>query len=172
MKTYYFNSDGQQVFDRTLAFLPFCFGLFVKIFVYSPLLLSGYLIVKQILPIGAKGYYWVGSIIFVALILYGLLFIVKGILIALRARSNKSWIFLMPLCIIYTSVPPGLITYDLLRTRIPYHWLTLALSMAAGYWAYTRYHFLVDLVPSQMWGLYAIGLRLGRYPQMKKSIGK
>ena len=168
MKTYYYNSDGQQVFDKTLAFLPFFFGLFVKIFVYSPLLLSGYFIVKQILPVHAKGYYWVGAIIFVALIFYGLLFIIKGIIIGLRARSNKSWIFLMIMCIIYTSVPPGLITYDLLRTRIPYNSITLALSIAAGYWVYTRYHFLLDIVPSRLWGLYAIGLRLGRYPQMKK----
>jgi len=165
MKTYYYNSDGQQVFDKTLAFVPFFLGLFIKAFVYSPLLLSGYLIARQVLPIGAKGYYWVGSIIFIAIILYGVLFVVKGIIIALRARANKGWILLMALCIIYTSIPPGLIVYDLLRTRIPYHWLTWMLSVGGGYFAYSRYHFLEDLVPSQLWGLYATGLRIGKHPQ-------
>jgi len=168
MKTYYCNSEGQQVFDRTLAFLPFFIGLFVKIIVYSPLLLTGYLVVKRILPVGARGYYWVGAIIFVALILYGLLFIAKGIIIALRTRSNKAWIFVMVLCVAYTSVPPALIAHYFLSSRIPYQWLSWALSIGVGYWVYTRYGFLEDIVPSQIWGLYAVGLRIGKHPHFRK----
>lgn len=169
MKTYYQSSEGQMIVDRTFALFPFFLGLFVKAFVYSPLLLTGYLVCRQVLPPGAKGYYWVGLIVGIAAVLYSVLFFVKGVIIAWRFRGNKAWILLLGLCILYTSVPPALVARHLLAGHLPYPWLSWALSAGAGYWAYTRYHFLVDLVPQRMVAFYRAGLQAGGYSPAKKA---
>ena len=166
MRTYYYTSEGQMIVDRTFAFFPFFFGLFVKAFVYSPLLLTGYVICRALFPPNAKGYYWVGAIILIACLLHAVLFIVKGIIIALRARGKKVYLLLLVLCVAYTSVPPGIIVYDFLRVRVPYEWLVYLISACAGLFVYTRYNFLLDLVPGRLWGLYMTGLRIGRHPAL------
>jgi len=161
MKTCYYNSDGQQVFDRTFSLLPFFFGLIVKAFVYSPLLLTGYLICRQVLPANGKGYYWAATIIFCAAIIYCILMILKGILLGLKWRGRWGWILVFGVCLLYTCIPPGIVVFDLLRSRVHYPVLNYLISLAVGYWVYTRYHFLTDLVPAKFWLFYSTGLRIG-----------
>jgi hypothetical protein len=167
MKTQYYSSDGQLIFDRSVELFPFFIGLFWKAFVYSPLLLTGYVIARLFLTPATKGYYWAGVIIGIAMVIYTLLFIVKGVIIAWRARGVRSWQVLMLLCIIYTSFPPAMIVHHFLQVHHVNVWVNWGLSAVAGLWVYGRYHFLVDLVPHQMWGFYATGLRLGRHPAMQ-----
>lgn len=169
MKTYYHTSEGQLVFDRTFAFVPFIWNLLVKAFIYCPLWLTGYILCRQLLPAGAKGYYWVGCIILIAACLYCLLFVFKGLTIALRCRRNPIWLLLLAIVIAYTCIPPGIVAYDLLRSNIPYAWLTWALSIGAGLFAYSKYRFLEDLVPQSMWGFYMTGLRIGGHPAFRRS---
>ena len=163
MKTYYYSSEGQMIFDRTFALVPFIWGLLVKALIYCPLWLTGYIIARAALPSNAKGYYWVGCIVGVAAVLYCLLFVLKGIIIALKYRRHRGWILLLIPVMVYTCVPPGMVAFHLLRGWIAYPWVIWALSAGAGLWAYSRYHFLVDLVPARMWGLYSVGLRAGGY---------
>lgn len=166
MRTYYYTSEGQMIVDRTFAFFPFFFGLFLKAYVYSPLLLTGYLICRQLFPPGTKGYYWVGTIILIAVLIYGIIFILKGIVIGLRARRNYAWVLVWAICVVYTSLPPAMIAYHFLHTRVPYPWLVWLLSSCAGLFVYAKYNFLLDLVPARMWGLYLTGLRIGRHPAL------
>lgn len=164
MKTYYHTSEDQMIFDRTFAFIPFFIHLFVKAFIYFPLLLTGYIITRLFLPKSAQGYYWVGSIILVAVMLYCLLILLKGIIIALRCRGRKEWILLLGICVLYTCIPPGIMIYDFLRNRIHYVWLNWLLSIGGGFGVYTKYNFLLDLVPERVWFFYESGLRMGRHP--------
>jgi hypothetical protein len=166
MKTYYHTSEGQLVFDRTFALIPFFWKLLVKAFIYCPLWLTGYIICRQLLPADAKGYYWVGCIILVAACLYSFLFVLKGMTIAFRCRRNPAWILLFAVVVAYTCIPPGIVAFDLLRGKIPYPWLTWALSVGAGLFAYSKYRFLEDIVPQSVWGFYMTGLRIGRHPSV------
>lgn len=163
MKYYYNSSEGQMIFDRSFALVPFIVRILVKAFLYFPLWLTGYVVARTMLPPSAKGYYWVGCIIGVAMVIYCLLFIVKGIVIALRLRQCRLWILVMVPVVIYTCVPPAMLAYHILVRQIPYAWITWALSFGAGLWAYHRYQFLVDLVPSRMGGLYHLGLKAGGF---------
>lgn len=172
MKTYYHTSEGQLMFDRTFALVPFFWNLLVKAFIYSPLWLTGYIICRQLLPKDAKGYYWVGSIVLVAACLYCLLFILKGLIIALRFRGKPIWVLLLALLVAYTCVPPGIVAFDLLRGKIPYPWLTWALAFGAGLFAYSKYRFLEDRVPQSVWGFYMTGLRIGRHPAVIRTRAK
>lgn len=167
MKSYYQNSEGQMIFDKTVGLFPFFFGLFIKVFVYFPLLLTGYIIARWLLPPGAKGCYWVGVIIAIAVVLYSALFIVKGVLIALRARRHWAWILLALVCISYTSIPPAMLVHHFVKGHLNFAWVEWTLSISIGYLSYSRYHFLVDRVPERMWGLYATGLRLGKHPVLR-----
>lgn len=168
MKVYYHTSDQELVFDQTFAFVPFFWGLLVKAFIYSPLWLTGYLICRKLLPADAKGYYWVGCMVLIAACLYCLLFVVKGVTIALRARRNPLWILLLVTVVAYTCVPPGIVAFDLLRGNVPYIWLTWTLSVCAGLFAYSKYRFLEDLVPQNVWGFYMTGLRIGGHPALRQ----
>lgn len=156
-----------MMMDRTLSFFPFIFGLLLKAFVYSPLLLTGYLICRSLFPAGTKGYYWVGTIILIAVLIHALLVIMKGIIIALRARRHLAWFIIWIICIAYTTVPPTMIALHFLQPRVPYPWLVYLLSMCTGWFVYSRYNFLLDLVPTRVWGLYLTGLRIGRHPAFR-----
>jgi hypothetical protein len=166
MKAYYHTSEGQLVFDRTFSLIPFFWNLLVKAFIYSPLWLTGYIICRQLLPANAKGYYWVGCIILIAGCLYCLLFMFKGLIIALRTRRNPAWILLLAVLVVYTCIPPGIVAFNFLRGNIAYPWLTWALSVCAGILAYRKYRFLEDLVPQNVWGFYMMGLRIGLHPAL------
>jgi hypothetical protein len=172
MKAYYHTSDGQFVFDRTFALVPFFWNLLVKAFIYSPLWLTGYIICRQLLPKDAKGYYWAGCVVLVAACLYCVLFILKGVIIALRFRGKRIWILLLGVLVAYTSIPPGLVAFDLLRGKIAYPWLTWALSVGAGLFAYSKYRFLEDRVPQIVWGFYMTELRIGRHPGLLRTVRK
>lgn len=169
MKAYYHTSEGQLVFDRTFALVPFLWNLLVKAFIYSPLWLTGYIISRQLLPANAKGYYWVGCIVLIGGCLYCVLFFLKGLIIALRSRRNPVWILLLALLVAYTCIPPGIVAFDLLRGKIAYPWLTWTLSVGAGLFAYSKYRFLEDRVPQSVWGFYMTGLRIGRHPALARS---
>jgi hypothetical protein len=100
------------------AFLP---GAFVKAFVYFPLILTGYAITRVFLPKTAEGYYWVGSIILLAVMIYCVLMFLKGML-------------LQGICQAYTCLSPTIIAYDFLRGRVPYPFPDYGLSALTGFW--------------------------------------
>jgi hypothetical protein len=161
VKTYYHTSEGQFVFDRNISWGAYLIALLVKIFIYCPLWFTGYLVARQLLPADAKGYYWVGSIVMVAMMLYCVLVFLKGIIIALKARRNWCWLFLLVLCVAYTSIPPAMLAYRLLSTWCHYRLVTYPAAASVGYLAYTRYQFLLDLVSERVWIFYRAGLQVG-----------
>ena len=148
--------------DRQIALFPFFGLLVVKAFIFAPLLVTGYAIIRNFLPKTAPGYYWVAAIIALAVLIYTLLIVLKGWLIALRWKGNSAWMVVFGFCFLYTSVIPGFIAFDLLRGWMPgYPAISICLSIVVGYLAYTRYHFLTDMVPSRFWLFYSAGLWMG-----------
>jgi hypothetical protein len=148
--------------DRQVTMFAFVGVLLFKVFIYSPLLVTGYAIVRNFMPKSAPGYFWVGAIIGLAVAIYIQLVVLKGWLIALRWKGNPAWIAIFGFCFLYTSAVPAIISFDLLRNWMPdYTVFSICISMGVGYFAYTRYHFLTDLVPSKFWLFYSAGLRMG-----------
>jgi hypothetical protein len=163
MKTYYESSEGQMIVDRTFALVPFFWGLLVKALIYFPLLLTGYALTRLFLPKSAEGYYWVGCIVLIAMGIYCLLMFLKGVLLALKWRERREWILVFGICVLYTCIPPSIVIHYFLRSWVHYPVLNDLLSASFGFWVYTRYHFLLDLVPERFWVFYSAGLRAGGF---------
>lgn len=166
MNTYYSNSDGQQIFDRHVGLFLFFALLLWRALVYSPLLLTGYIITRLFLPRSAPGYYWVGAIIGLAILIYCLLFLLKGWAIALRHRGYHAWIVVVLVCFVYTSLMPAIMTYDMLsgwmHDRTFYErFFHYAFGAGVGLLVASRYRWLIDIAPARLWVFYSLGLRLG-----------
>jgi hypothetical protein len=166
MNTYYNNSDGQQIFDRHVGLFPFFALLLWRALIYSPLLLTGYILTRLFLPHSAPGYYWVGAIVGLAMLIYCLLFLLKGWAMALRHRGYDIWVGIVGIGWLYTSMMPGIMTYDLLSGWM--HDKTLyekffhyAFGAGVGILSAWRYHWLTDIVPARLWFFYSVGLRMG-----------
>src|SRR5436305_2092249 len=81
-------SDGQLLFGRTLFAVAFAIKFFFKIWVYSPLLLLGWLITKQIVTADAEKILSIALILLFAFAFYFTVYFLKGAIIALKDNDN------------------------------------------------------------------------------------
>jgi hypothetical protein len=163
---YHFN-DGQFMFDRILSAFWIGIKWLLKAIVYLPLWFTGYLITFQLLTKKDDPLVWMGLILLFAFAVYQLLFFIKGVMIASRERDNFMWIPLFLACTAFTSVLPAWAAFDTIHALVrrlsneSAQLVTWVLSIAFGFYIYSRYHFLLNKAPKLVFPAYQFGISCG-----------
>lgn len=135
-----------------------------RLFIYSPLLITGYYITLQYLGRNVSALWWIACVATCALLLYQVLFLLKGILIGLKQKGNLLWLILIVLCVSFTTLLPAYLALEPaahLASKInsdPAIGRILVLLLSI--YIYTRYNFHKDSVPPIAAAAYRIGYRI------------
>ena len=135
-----------------------------RLFIYSPLLFTGYYITLQFLDKKVSVLWWITCVFCCALLLYQVLFLLKGILIALKQKGNFLWLILFVICVSFTSLLPAYFALD------PTAYLASKLNLdpvvgriivfLLAVYVYTRYNFHKDSAPKMAAGVYRAGKQI------------
>lgn len=159
---------GQDTMKRQLSVTQKGLWLFAKafwkIFIYSPLLFTGYWISMQFLERNAPALLWIGCVLGFTLLIYQLLFLLKGLLIALKQKGNLMWLLLFVICICFTCILPAYLAmepaaYLAIKIKIDESFARMIVIVLAAY-IYTRYNFHADSAPKMAAGAYRAGLNI------------
>ena len=156
--------DGQFMFDRTTSVFVLVIKLLLKAVVYSPLLLLGGIIAKQILNEKANILIWIALIFVFAAMLYFVIYFLKGVMIALKVNRNLLWIPVFICCVIFTCALPMYIVFDPIQsiitryTETNHDLLTWIFASAFGLYVYSKYHFLTNIAPIAAYPYYHRGI--------------
>lgn len=156
--------DGQVLFNRILFAFAVAVKIVLKLIVYSPLLLTGWFIAKQILSPDANIIWWIALILIFATLTYFIIYFLKGVLIALKHNHNWLWLPLFLFCVAFTCALPVWILFDPLTnfisgyTQTNQQLLTWIFVLAFGLYVYSRYHFLTNIAPSIAFPYYRRGI--------------
>lgn len=160
----YLINSGQYLFDKTLKALWISLKFSLKLITYLPLWFAGYLITSLILQKNDDGLAWIGLIILFAILIYQIVFFIKGIIIGLKNKGNLIWLPLFILCLSFTCLLPTWLVYKNIQ---PYfnkvspasgNVLTWIVSISFGLYAYSRYHYLTNIVPLAASLSYQLGI--------------
>jgi hypothetical protein len=158
--------DGQFLFDRILFAFVIVFKVILKAVVYSPLLFLGWIISKQILDTNSDKILWIALIVLLAVILYFVVYFLKGVLIALKHNHNLFWIPLFVFCVVITCILPVYIVFDPIQNMVGSYTgtkqplLTWIFATAFGLYVYSRYHFLTNIAPTAAYPYYQRGINI------------
>src|SRR5688572_4515591 len=98
----YTHYDSEQfLFDRTMSGLWAIGKLLFKAVAYLPLFMTGYLLADQVLENDQAAVLWMTVIVGFAFALFLLLYVLKGMIIALQKAGNLLWVPIFILCIAY-----------------------------------------------------------------------
>jgi len=162
----YAYSAGQYLFDRTLAGLIIAFKFACQLFLYSPLWFSGYIISTKILDKEASAFSWLGLILFFSILLYQLMFFIKGLIIGFRESGKLIWLPLAIILLFFTCFLPVYLFFPHIYALMVdvYAPQAKTLSWFAGvalfFAVYSRYHFFTDMAPFVAYPSYQAGLSL------------
>lgn len=146
-----------------------CWSLLKHLFktlTYSPLLLSSYSIAYGILKKEDTAILWIGLIMICSIILYLLLYFLKGMLIGLKSYGNWLWVPIFITCTLFTSVLPVWIVFDDITATLAVfskpadEKLALIASIAVGFCFYSRFHFLTNMAPQFAFPFFQMGIDL------------
>jgi hypothetical protein len=161
---YLFFSSEQYLFDRCLQALWFSMKLVFKLFIYSPMIISGYFIAIWLLHKDESAIVWVATILFIAYTLYLFLYFIKGMIIGFLIKRNFLWLPLFIISLAYTCVLPVWLSFEIIEkvsvllakqdTTVVAWMLTLAFFD----YIYSRYHFLMDMAPASVYPIYKAGI--------------
>jgi hypothetical protein len=152
--------------------------LLFKAFIYTPLLLTAYLVTGVLLRRTADGVYWFLLIIAFTYLLYQLIFFIKGLLITLKFNGNLLWVPLYITCVLYTSVLPAWILFNSIESIAKEVHLDkvslLILSGIVGAFIYSQYKFLINIAPVTAYSSFRFGITCGnrwlRVTNLNKSL--
>jgi hypothetical protein len=156
----------QHIFDKTLTVLFLAGKWIVKIFLYFPILFSGYWLATTILHQQDPAVLWLVASLLFAYGLFCAVYCLKGILVACRKAGNLLWIPTFLICTGYTCIAPAWFVFHgmeplLLRlspdSGTTFTWL---LSIGAAAYCYSQYQFLKDGAPLIAWPGYWVGYQL------------
>jgi hypothetical protein len=145
---WYHISDGQFLFNRSTKGLMLVVRILLLAVIFSPLLFFGYWIDTLFLPLKAPGHVWLIAILLSASVLYGALFLLKGLIIGLRNQRSGWWVPLFLICVAVSCVLPAVIAYpffNYLTRHTPA--LSWTLDIAFAYFVYGQYNFLNQRLP-------------------------
>jgi hypothetical protein len=160
----YMNYGAEQYFFGIClyAFWSIIRMLF-KAIIYCPLIITGYLITTGILDKRDHAVTWMLLIVSLAFILYHIVYLIKGMLIILKARKIYLWIFLFVVCVGFTCVLPAwffMITVNgiiLSHTKENTGIISCMIAVVFGLYIYSRYLFLTDIAPTIAYPAYHLG---------------
>jgi hypothetical protein len=153
----------QYLFGLCLYAIWIIIKLIFRATVYSPLLITGYATATKILDRNDHALAWILVILLSASMMYQLVYLIKGILITMKARRNYFWIFLFMVCVGFTCVFPAWLFMVAVKGII----ITLSkenmgiisgmIAVVFGLYIYNRYLFLTDVAPSVAYSAYQLG---------------
>lgn len=162
---YYYDST-QHIFDRALWAIVAVAKWLLQALVYLPFWFCGYLLSTLLLEKQDSVWAWLITTVIFGVLLYQLLFFIKGIMIGLKDRNNAWWIVLFIICCTFTCIAPAWIVFQNIQPLVA-NWTTTAsdtlswlFSIAFGCWVYSRYHFLTDVAPRAAYPIYQLGINL------------
>jgi hypothetical protein len=165
MRLYEYN-DGQILFNRILFAFTLIIKMVLRTLVYSPLLLLGWIITKQVLDVKTDKIIWIAVILLFAVVFYFIIYFFKGVLIALKHNKNLFWIPLFTLCVLFTCILPVWIIFDYLKnfftaySEANKNLLTWIFACAFALYVYSRYHFLTNIAPTIAYPYYQRGINV------------
>ncbi len=173
---YAIGNEGQSLFDTTIFGLWFFLKLAFKLLIYFPLVFTGYIIATKLLDKQAHGILWVGTILFMAYVIYLFLYFLKGIILVLKFHRNLLWLPLLLIAISFTCILPVWLTWDTATNLIlklggntTIQWI---FAIAFGAYIYFRYNFLTNIAPRAVFPAYDAGVHFTRMIVKKTSFMK
>gem|GEM_PF-1098897 len=167
-------NEGQSLFDTTLRGLWFFAKLAFKLLIYLPLVFTGYIIAAKFLDKEASAILWIGTILFIAYVLYLFLYFLKGVILVLKFHRNLLWFPLLLIAISFTCILPVWVTWDsatniILKMggNITMQWI---FAIAFGTYIYFRYNFLTNIAPSFAFPAYDAGIQFAAMIVKKTSL--
>jgi hypothetical protein len=158
------SDDGQILFNRILFAFALTIKLFIKLIVYSPLIFLSWLITEQLFNTTTNKILSLALILLFTIVLYYMIYFIKGMLIALKYNGNLFWVPLfliltmltcaLPVWIIFTPLESLIRTYTETNQQL----LTWICAIAFGFYTYSRYHFLTNIAPSKAFPYYQRGI--------------
>jgi len=110
MWTTYVN-ESQSLMNRNARGMIIALILFLYLMVFSPLWFTGFMI-QQRLFAKMKGAEQVLTIFGISLLLYWILFLLKGILMFSKGRGKLIWIPLFLICTGFATVAPAIVAFQ------------------------------------------------------------
>ena len=105
-------NEGQSLFDTTVRGLWFFVKLAFKVLIYFPLIFTGYIIAAKFLDKQTSGILWIGTIMFIAYVLYLFIYFMKGVVLVLKFHKNILWLPLLLIAVFFTCIVPVWLTWD------------------------------------------------------------
>ena len=173
---YIMVNEGQSLFDTTIFGLWFFLKLAFKLLIYFPLVFTGYIIATKFLDKQAHGILWIGTILFMAYVIYLFLYFLKGIILVLKFHGNLLWLPLLVIAVSFTCVLPVWLTWDSATNLILklggntiIQWI---FAIAFGVYIYFRYNFLTNIAPTFAFSSYNAGIHFAAVILKKTSLLK
>jgi hypothetical protein len=167
MQYTHYNSE-QYLFDRNLGGLWGFGKLLLKALLYTPLLITGYVLSDLVLHKKDAAVLWMTTIVGFAFALFLFIYFLKGMIVALLKAGNFLWVPIFLLCIVFVCIVPAWIVFrstDGFMMRVSadsgriFTWITGAV---AAILSYRRYNFLTDNAPGLALPLYRVGYWLAK----------
>lgn len=153
----------QYIFNWSLKGLLIAARLFYKGIIYLPLIFVAYLISLKIVSTGKDQGIWmlVLTILF-AYLVYLLIFLVKGMMLAMKQLNKWAWLPLFLFLLAFTCVMPAWAVHQILKSLHIDQTVLLIISLSFGVLVSFKYRLLSDWAPKEATALYRSGIRLGR----------
>jgi len=138
----HFN-ESQSLLNRNLFGLRVAFYFFIYLVIFCPLWFTGFMIEQKIFDHKYKGIKEVLIIAGFAVLIYWLLFLLKGILLFCKGKGNLLWIPLYLLCTGFAAVAPAIELFLITRHSLQPVMGVIA-SIALFALTYSHYQFHAD----------------------------
>ncbi len=149
-----------------LAYMSIRFGIIYCFFLYAAYQLVIFLWSREIGSWKIAGL----TLVFTYLMLC-IIYLLKGIMLGLRANKKGWWKVLWVLCVIITCVFPAVLAKTLVLSLFSFHnkqlvsvqLLAWAVGIFAGFYVYNIYQFLTPVVPRIFYWSFVSGVRLTKW---------
>lgn len=135
------------LFNLILKTVFFVVRMLFKALVFSPQIITGYIICLHFLNRKDAVGVWITCIVMVATLIYLFIVILKTILLAMMQKGNWLWLPLSIVCIAYTCIFPVWILFDsinhimLFISKDHAALMTWLCSLCLGLYIFTHYNF-------------------------------
>jgi hypothetical protein len=145
---YYRDCDNQFYNSCVVGLIlvaKYCF----RMVIYSPFLVTGYLISRSFLGKSDHAVLWMGMTLLFAYLVYMLLAILKKLMAHWRTENNYWWVAIFIICVSFTCILPVYLVFGPLQTvlcKLSHGSHTKAItwifSIAFGFYVYHKHRFL------------------------------
>jgi hypothetical protein len=154
------------MFDRHInIFARIAIWLF-KALVYCPLIFTSFYIIFSFMKGETSSLMGLGLVILFSLILYFIVYFLKGVIICLKSNNRIIWLLPFIFCVAFTCILPVYIVLDPIgslvksssHSQTEHSTIKWIFSITFGVYVYFRYDFLRNISPSTAFPAYQAGI--------------